>query len=155
MATVRTPAVAGMFYPNDSGELNAAVTGYLDRVEPKRPPPKALIAPHAGFVYSGPIAASAYSLLTAARERIKRVVLLGPAHRVAFRGLAVPSVEQFATPLGVGYAFYDYDDERGLEVLSNPDYDAQYAAVVENLKALGDAGGDDSDDEDVCLPCED
>ena len=61
----------------------------------------------------------------------------------------------FAAPLGVGYAFYDYDDESGLEVLANPDYDAQYAAVVENLEALGDAGSDDSEDEDVCLPCED
>ena len=64
---------------------------------------------------------------------------------------------KFAAPLGVGYAFYDYNEE-GLEVLANPDYDAQYAAVVENLKALGgadSAGGADSEDEDVCLPCED
>jgi hypothetical protein len=61
----------------------------------------------------------------------------------------------FAAPLGVGYAFYDYDDEGGLEVLANPDYDAQYAAVVENLKALGSADSADSEDEDVCLPCED
>lgn len=62
----------------------------------------------------------------------------------------------FAAPLGIGYAFYDYDDEDGLEVLANPDYDAQYAAVVDNLKALDDVDVDtDSEDQDVCLPCAD
>lgn len=100
MVSVRTPAVAGQFYPDESGALDAAVTGYLARVETDRPAPKALIAPHAGFIYSGAIAASAYALLKAAHDTITRVVLLGPAHRVAFRGLAAPSVEQFATPLG-------------------------------------------------------
>ena len=64
-------------------------------------PPKALIAPHAGYVYSGPIAASAYALLEPLRDVVKRVVLLGPTHRVAVRGLALPASRQFATPLGV------------------------------------------------------
>ena len=62
--------------------------------------PKALIVPHAGYVYSGPIAAQAYARLAPARSTIRRVVLLGPTHRVAVRGLALPGVERFATPLG-------------------------------------------------------
>jgi hypothetical protein len=81
--------------------LRASVRGYLR--EAKHDPaasPKALIAPHAGYVYSGPIAASAYALLAPVRERIERVVLLGPAHRVFVRGLAAPDATAFATPLG-------------------------------------------------------
>ena len=62
--------------------------------------PKAIIAPHAGYIYSGPVAASVYALLAAARSRISRVVLLGPTHRVAVRGLALPGCSAFATPLG-------------------------------------------------------
>src|SRR5690606_35938631 len=61
---------------------------------------KALIAPHAGYVYSGPIAASAYALLAPVRDLITRVVLLGPTHRVAVRGLAAPLAARFQTPLG-------------------------------------------------------
>ena len=105
MSTVRPPAVAGLFYPDDPGELSDAVRGFLDAVPTPRadaaaPHPKALIAPHAGYVYSGPIAASAYGLLAGARDRIRRVVLLGPAHRVQVAGLAAPSVDAFETPLG-------------------------------------------------------
>jgi hypothetical protein len=65
-----------------------------------QPAPKAIIAPHAGYIYSGPVAASAYKSLQAARGRIQRVVLLGPSHRVAFSGLAAASADYFATPLG-------------------------------------------------------
>ncbi len=100
MASVRKPAVAGMFYPNDRGELEAAVTGYLGAVEASGPAPKAIIAPHAGFVYSGPVAASVYARLREAGERIRRVVLVGPSHRVPFAGLALPAAGSFATPLG-------------------------------------------------------
>jgi AmmeMemoRadiSam system protein B len=67
---------------------------------PERAVPKAIIAPHAGYIYSGPIAASVYALLAPARGIIERVVLLGPTHRVAVRGLALPGVAAFATPLG-------------------------------------------------------
>jgi len=67
---------------------------------PERAVPKAIIAPHAGYIYSGPIAASVYALLAPARGLIERVVLLGPTHRVAVRGLALPGVSAFATPLG-------------------------------------------------------
>lgn len=103
MSTVRTPAVAGLFYPGRAGELAATVERLLADAAPHAeagPLPKAIIAPHAGYVYSGPIAASAYVRLKPLATRIRRVVLLGPCHRVAVRGLAVPGVDAFATPLG-------------------------------------------------------
>ena len=101
MAKIRQPAVAGTFYPESPDALERAVRGYLEAAEPSsHPAPKALIAPHAGYVYSGPVAGSAYASLAARREEIRCVVLLGPAHRVAVRGLAAPEVEAFTTPLG-------------------------------------------------------
>src|SRR5690242_19022738 len=90
---VRLPAVAGQFYPADPDELRDQAVGFLARVAPvQSPAPKAVIAPHAGYVYSGPIAASAYARLVPAAETIRRIVLLGPAHYVAIPGLALPSV---------------------------------------------------------------
>lgn len=100
MASVRNPAVAGLFYPDDPRELHAMMGDYLRSACAGGGVPKAIIAPHAGYIYSGPIAASAYALLKPARGRITRVVLLGPAHRVGFHGLALPSAEYFMTPLG-------------------------------------------------------
>ena len=101
MQTVRTSAVAGLFYPADAAELQAQVEHFLECVEPStEPPPKAIIAPHAGYVYSGPVAASAYARLRAAHDIIQRVVLLGPSHRLGFRGIAVSNMAAFATPLG-------------------------------------------------------
>jgi MEMO1 family protein len=100
MANVRNPAVAGLFYPDDSRELHALVSGYLAAVPASGGVPKAIIAPHAGYIYSGPIAASAYARIQPARGRITRVVLLGPAHRVGFHGLALSSANCFQTPLG-------------------------------------------------------
>ena len=102
MPIVRDPAVAGTFFPAVAGELRAGVRQMLDALPApaagKRP--KALIAPHAGYVYSGPTAAHAYRMLEPLRREITRVVLLGPAHRVRVAGLALPSVQAFATPLG-------------------------------------------------------
>ena len=100
MTTIRHPAVAGTFYPVDEQALDAMVTQYLEAVHPSGPVPKAIIVPHAGYVYSGPVAAAAYARLLAVRERITRVVLLGPAHWVAVRGLAGSSADEFVTPLG-------------------------------------------------------
>ncbi len=100
MLHTRSPAVAGMFYPDDPRELRGEIDTYLGTVAYEGPAPKALIAPHAGYVYSGAIAASAYARLRAVRDRIRRVVLLGPAHRVPFRGLAASSAQAFETPLG-------------------------------------------------------
>lgn len=100
---VRPAAVAGLFYPAEPEVLAETVTAYLERT-PEAPPapgfPKALIVPHAGYVYSGAVAASAYDLLYPARGVVSRVVLLGPCHRVAVRGLALPAARAFDTPLG-------------------------------------------------------
>ncbi|MGB8274405.1 MAG: AmmeMemoRadiSam system protein B, partial [Alphaproteobacteria bacterium] len=107
MVLVRPAAVAGSFYPGDGAALRAAVLAHLEEAahragepEEDRAVPKAIIAPHAGYVYSGPVAATAYAYLRAARERITRVVLFGPAHRVPVAGLAVSSAQAFRTPLG-------------------------------------------------------
>lgn len=100
MTAVRPPAVAGQFYPGDRAELDRTVQALLARVRAEGPVPKAIIVPHAGYIYSGPIAASAYARIRAARGTITRVVLIGPAHRVAMRGLAVSTADAFATPLG-------------------------------------------------------
>ena len=102
MNAIRPPAVAGRFYPASAAGLRADV----DRLLAAAPAntltqqPKALIVPHAGYVYSGPTAARAYATLAPWRATIRRVVLLGPTHRVPVRGLALPASEAFATPLG-------------------------------------------------------
>jgi AmmeMemoRadiSam system protein B/AmmeMemoRadiSam system protein A len=103
MNAVRPAAVAGMFYPGDAKTLAADIDellGGVDSLAPRLGFPKALIVPHAGYVYSGPVAAHAYDEIAAARGVVRRVVLLGPVHRVAVRGLAVPSAQSFVTPLG-------------------------------------------------------
>ncbi|HJW26375.1 MAG TPA: AmmeMemoRadiSam system protein B [Rhodocyclaceae bacterium] len=99
---VRPPAVAGAFYPGDPAELAADVESLLADAPPQAAPrqPKAIIAPHAGYIYSGSTAADAYALLAPWRDAIRRVVLLGPTHRVPVRGLAASSADFFATPLG-------------------------------------------------------
>jgi MEMO1 family protein len=101
--SVRHPAVAGLFYPEDPDALRALIEQLLSQAHVEvnlAAPPKALIVPHAGYPYSGPVAAAAYSLIEPLRERIKRVVLIGPCHRVYLHGIAVPQVQSFATPLG-------------------------------------------------------
>lgn len=91
-----------MFYPGEQRELAQTLYAMLAAVDPVRAQsaPKAIIVPHAGYVYSGAVAASAYALLRPVRTAVRRVVLLGPAHRVAVRGLALPATGAFATPLG-------------------------------------------------------
>src|SRR5437867_13237741 len=104
MASVRPAAVAGTFYPGDSRALITELDDLLGGVEhlaPRLGFPKALIVPHAGYVYSGPVAARAYDELGPARGIVRRVVMLGPVHRVPVRGLAFPTAGAFATPLGM------------------------------------------------------
>jgi AmmeMemoRadiSam system protein B len=100
MSGVREPAVAGRFYPSSPESLRAAVQGYLQTGRAAKTAPKGIIAPHAGYVYSGPIAGTAHAVLRGLRDRIQRVVLMGPSHFVRVSGLAVPSSDTFVTPLG-------------------------------------------------------
>jgi AmmeMemoRadiSam system protein B len=100
MSRTRLPAVAGYFYPELADELRRAVVNYLDQAERRLSAPKAIIAPHAGYIYSGAVAASAYACIAPAHASITRVIVLGPAHRVYLRGLALCSAESFTTPLG-------------------------------------------------------
>lgn len=96
----RQPAVAGSFYPANPQQLQQMLTQYLYEAETTAKAPKAIIAPHAGYIYSGPIAASAYARLKNAHDVIKRVIIIGPSHRVGFQGLAVSHADTFITPLG-------------------------------------------------------
>ncbi len=98
---VRLAAHAGRFYPADPDQLRTEVLTLLASARSNGgPSPKAIIAPHAGYMYSGPIAASAYAQLERARDVVRRVVLVGPSHFASFDGLAVSNADAFATPLG-------------------------------------------------------
>ena len=104
MTTLRRPAVAGLFYPADPQTLDACVRGYLAAPAPVEPAPeprlRALVVPHAGYVYSGPTAGVGYRLLPALAARLRRVLLLGPPHRVPVRGLEVSAANAWQSPLG-------------------------------------------------------
>ncbi len=126
MHAVRQPAVAGSFYPADPAELTRAVDRHLAAARTVLPAdavaPKAVIVPHAGYVYSGATAALAYARLELARDRIERVVLLGPCHRVAVRGLALSGVPVWRTPLGeVGTEEHLPGLDRLHHVVTSPD----------------------------------
>lgn len=103
MNEVRPAAVAGLFYPGAMEELRPMVDGFLANASGPATgySPKAVIAPHAGLVYSGPIAASAFACFACDATAIRRIVLIGPAHRLPVRGLALPGQDAFETPLGV------------------------------------------------------
>ncbi len=99
---VRKPAVAGTFYPQRRDELVVALdAAWAGRVVTQNPPPKAIIVPHAGYIYSGAVAASAYATLRDSVGLIRRVVLLGPSYHYALRGFALPEVDAWQTPLGL------------------------------------------------------
>ncbi|MCP4330698.1 MAG: AmmeMemoRadiSam system protein B [Alphaproteobacteria bacterium] len=97
---VRPPAIAGTFFPADAGPLAASVDGHLAQSAAAEYTPKAIIAPHAGHVFSGPIAGAVYATLHAVSAEIRRVVMIGPCHRVPVRGFAVPSHRLWRSPLG-------------------------------------------------------
>lgn len=100
MQHVQLPYVAGLFYPAGAAELRRDVARLLAEADAAAPAPKALIAPHAGYVYSGPVAAHAYAPLRPLAARIRRVVLFAPAHRTPFKGIATTTADSFRTPLG-------------------------------------------------------
>jgi MEMO1 family protein len=136
MTAIRPPAVAGMFYPAEPDALARQLTRFMSEAggaPPDAASPKAIVAPHAGYMFSGPVAARAYARLAPARGRIERVVLIGPSHHVAFKGLAVDTADAWATPGGeveidagavatlrrlpmVGTLDAAYDREHALEV---------------------------------------
>jgi AmmeMemoRadiSam system protein B len=125
----RKAAVAGLFYPADPDKLRSAVGSTLQvDVPADEPAPKAIIAPHAGYQYSGPTAGVVYARLRPLRGRIERVVLAGPAHRAFVDGVAVSSADAFATPLGD----VPVDDELRHRVLVHP------AVVVDDRAHLGE-----------------
>ena len=100
-APIRPPAVSGRFYPDSPQALTTAVDRYLGAAAGSRlPAAPALIAPHAGYVYSGPIAGSAFAVWREVDPPVRRIVLLGPNHYVPVRGIALPEASAFATPLG-------------------------------------------------------
>jgi AmmeMemoRadiSam system protein B len=107
MSVIRPPAVAGTFYPGDPVRLREQLDELIEGAVASRDPgvpvatsPKAVIAPHAGYIYSGPIAANAFRPLEPLRGRVRRVVLIGPSHFVPFTGIALPGADAFETPLG-------------------------------------------------------
>ena len=101
MSDIRQPAVAGMFYPEKPAELQQVIESLLQAApHPVTEHPKALIEPHAGYIYSGSTAAQAFSTLQHQADSIRRVVMLGPSHRVGFRGIAFCSADYYRTPLG-------------------------------------------------------
>jgi MEMO1 family protein len=100
--SVRRPAVAGLFYPADAAELRTSVSEHLRHAPAARAEtPKALIVPHAGYVYSGGVAGCAYAQLAGRTRRPRRIVLIGPSHRVYLHGAALPQANAFETPLGL------------------------------------------------------
>lgn len=103
MSQVRPAAVAGMFYPGSAAQLRPQVESYLAEAMQRGSghySPKAVIAPHAGYVYSGPVAGSAFACFEAEAEAIRKIILIGPAHRLPVNGLALPGQTAFETPLG-------------------------------------------------------
>ncbi|WP_417836160.1 AmmeMemoRadiSam system protein B [Thalassospira tepidiphila] len=105
MTIIRPPAVAGTFYPNDADILRSEIDGLMDAALHSDAvsgdaSPKAIIVPHAGLMFSGAIAALGFATVRALKDTIKRIVIIGPAHRMAFQGIALARADQFATPLG-------------------------------------------------------
>jgi AmmeMemoRadiSam system protein B len=122
---VRPPAVAGMFYPASARELERQIRSCLDAANLEGTVlPKAVIAPHAGYVYSGPTAGFAFAALARRADEIEKVVILGPAHRVPVRGLALPGALAFDTPLGT----VRVDDELAAAIGNLPQVEVSDAA---------------------------
>lgn len=146
--SVRRAAVAGFFYPNEPGALRAMVRQFLDQgadAAAGAVDPKAIIAPHAGYRYSGATAGTAWATVRSGRGRITRVILVGPAHRVPLRGIGVPSVDRFDTPLGMVAIDNDLRD-RVLElpgVVVSDEAHAEEHSLEVHLPFLREALGED------------
>ena len=145
MTAIRKAAVANMFYPGNAAALRAEVRQFLDAAgKAEGPAPKAIVAPHAGYRFSGAIAAKAYALLKPVADRITRVVLLGPCHRVAVQGLALSGADYFETPLGRVEIDKEAEDSiRHFDQVGNfpPTHQAEHALEV-HLPFLQELLGD-------------
>ncbi|HTI81847.1 MAG TPA: AmmeMemoRadiSam system protein B, partial [Acetobacteraceae bacterium] len=136
MNAIRQPAVAGSFYPAQRDVLERQLAQFLSEAAndaPTAAPPKVIIGPHAGYIYSGSVAARAYARLAVARGRIRRVVLIGPSHYVAFRGIAVDASEAWAMPGGtVAIDREAFDVLRGMPMVGVLDaaHDREHALEV-------------------------
>lgn len=115
MQNVRAPAAAGRLYPGDAVALRREVRHLLALTDVTTRPPKAIVVPHSGYRFSGAVAASGFAAAAPLRGEVTRVVVIGPAHRTSFRGLALPEAEAFETPLGLSYV--DEDARRALRSL--------------------------------------
>jgi len=100
ISRVHPPAVAGAFYPGNESALRTAVDALLETANPAPPPPKALIVPHAGYIYSGSTAADGYATLAPAADRLRHLIILGPSHYVGIPAIALPDADALRTPLG-------------------------------------------------------
>lgn len=144
MSSIRHPAVAGMFYPDDPAELNRQLDQFLQVPVRTASRPKAVIVPHAGYIYSGPVAGEAYAALRPYADDIKRVVLLGPSHRVPFSGIAAADFSAYETPLGrvpVDLNAVRQLLDKGLVVVRNDAHQFEHSLEVHVpflQKALGD-----------------
>ena len=100
LENLKQPDVAGLFYPDDKIQLGQMIDQFLEGDVPLTPPPRAIIAPHAGYIYSGEIAGNAYKILKSLKGKIKNIIIMGPAHRWPVQGIACHSANHFLTPLG-------------------------------------------------------
>ncbi len=137
MIKVKEPNVAGTFYPSNKDELLTMVEVYLNErgnVLHLSRPPKAIISPHAGYIFSGPIAASAYRELIPVREQIKRVAVLSPSHFCDFKGIALSSVDGLRTPLGLLSVDHSLDslllEYDSVEIIDGP-FEREHALEVQ------------------------
>ena len=133
---IRRAAVAGTFYPGDGDALKEEVGALLAAAAAAggTAAPKAVIVPHAGYAYSGPVAAAAYGAVAPLKGTVHRVVLIGPSHFVAFTGIAAPMVDAFATPLGAVRLDWDAIDllvERNLAVIDDRPHRDEHALEVQ------------------------
>ena len=100
MEKIKQADVAGMFYPGEEASLRQMVDGFIQKALSFDLRPRAIIAPHAGYIYSGSIAGTAYKTIAAVRDQIENVIIMSPAHRFYLRGIALHMADAFATPLG-------------------------------------------------------
>lgn len=133
MSAIRPPAVSGLFYPAEETACSLAVNRYLQEAEPAAATPRAMVAPHAGYRYSGPIAGTAYQALAATGRAWTRVIVVSPSHTARFRGIAAPAADAFLSPLGSVPVDADAIEDltrRGLVVVDDGPHEREHGIEV-------------------------